>query len=321
MKSAIVILLLIVVYSLPVSAQSFPSLIVNSGEVKTLPARTFIYSEINIQQGGKLIIEPNSADWSILVSQGNVSINGTIEYKYFKSGSNTYNALTPSGENLTHKFSETSIGGVGGHGGSSACSLQGGGSVYAEGGNGAAGSSSFGGGGGAGGGKRYISTACNRQVTKGNDAIGQNGGLPIPTNFFSPAGGNGGLKGIYVNGGLLYIYCGGIFNGLGGIIDVSGQPGNNGTNGSDNNPPYDIQGGSGGGGGGGGSPGGEGGVVILRIVGNAQFYPEIKVKGGTGGKGGKGGRGFANLSSIPTSFGGDGVDGQDGQNGLGDIRH
>jgi hypothetical protein len=64
-KTTLLIALILISYK--IDAQSFPALTIGPGEVKTLPAQTYIYSEINIKSGGTLVIQPsNSADWAEL---------------------------------------------------------------------------------------------------------------------------------------------------------------------------------------------------------------------------------------------------------------
>lgn len=299
------------------SGQTYPPLVVHQGEIQTLAPQTYIYSSVTVEKGGTLVIASNSAAWTIIFSKGDVSVKGTIVAHNFKSGPNNYTAITPDGEQLSNTFSETNLAGAGGHGGISACTYNGGGgNVFAPGGNGAPGTQSSGGGGGAGGvytGKLH----CQDQPIKGNDASGSAGGAQ-QAGQSSTHGGDGSSRGPYMNGGLLYLYCGGNFDGESGLIDASGNQGANGAAGGNNTMNPSL---FGGGGGGGGAPGGEGGEVILKVKGSSGLYPTVLVSGGNGGAGGMGGTGFANYSTVPPSAGGNGGAGISGQNGKVSIEH
>lgn len=99
---------------------------------------------------------------------------------------------------------------------------------FAEsGGKGAKGTNIYGGGGGSGGHYNALAThPSHNQVEPGINASGYSGGpAKINPKVLSGAGGDGGNRGVYNNGGLLCIHCDSTFNGLGGIIDVSGLPG------------------------------------------------------------------------------------------------
>jgi len=291
-------------------AQKLPALTIGEGEVKSLPAGTHSFSKIDIHSGGMLIIESRSSDWCILDSKGDVNIHGTIQYANFKSGKEPHSATAPDGTHLTYTFHEDNLGGNGGNGGNSRSSTK----YIGAGGQGASANAGFGSGGGSGGGYNPNDSIPKRAV-KGNDAAGSMGGkIKPPTK--AGGGGNGAARDSFGNGGLLYIYCGGNFNGSSGSIYATGKDAANGAegqsmsrNGNDDGP--------GGGGGSGGAPGSEGGVIRIKIVGTGTYFPRLMVNGGRGGRGGAGGTG----SFGDSSNGMRGEDGKDGNNGHVDILH
>ena len=296
-----------------INAQKFPALTVGDGQVKTLPAGTHNFSKIDIHSNGTLIIESRSSDWCILNCTGDVNIHGTIQYTNFRSGKESHSAIAPDGTHLDYAFHEDNLGGKGGNGGNS-----GSGHKYTGmGGQGGAAADNFGGGGG-GGGKYNPNDSVPKRAQKGNNASGNIGGK-ITTGGNEGGGGNGAVRDSFGNGGLLYIYCGGNFNGSSGAILATAKDGGNGAPGTNvamNKNAADGDG-AGGGGGGGGAPGSEGGVIRIKMVGTGSLFPRLMVNGGRGGKGGAGGAGAFGDSS----YGQRGEDGKDGNNGHVDILH
>jgi hypothetical protein len=297
-----------------------PPLVVEFGQSIDLSPGVYIYSSIEIKSGARLNCKLSSTPgWLVLYSLGDVSVQGSINANgIVPSGVSTYTILVPNGEQVSHTYSHTQLGGRGGRGGSSACTLSGGGSVFQPGGGGANGSIMTGGGGGAGGGLRSWNN-CQGQVIKGNDANGIYGGTTIG-GYVGTKGGDGARLFSDLNGGLIYIFCGGNFDGYNGQINAYGFRGRQGDAGGSNIYSPTIQGGCGGAGGGGGSPGAEGGVVMIRTK-TFSLFPSVNVSGGPGGAGGQGGSGFANLPSIPSSYGEAGQPGETGGEGIININH
>ena len=187
----------------------FPELIVKSGQILELPARTHQYSRIDIEKGARLTIKENSQAWCILYCTGDVTIKGAIIFRKFLSTNKSINAISPSGEQLTHTYSLENIGGGGGDGG------EGFGSPRGIGGGGAQGTNAFGGGGGSGA-AVIINFPHPHQSRNGNNGNGSSGGRRQFTH--DGEGGDGGKRGKFSNGGLLFIYCQGDFDGEGGEI-------------------------------------------------------------------------------------------------------
>jgi hypothetical protein len=273
---------LLLVYSLlTMQVFSQPVLVITNGQVVTLPARTHLFSRIDIQAGGTLLIEEHSTQWCILYCSGNVTINGTIVFEKFLAEAGPYVASAPDGISLSHTFRMSSHGGRGGDGGPSTINRQ-----FANGGDGADGGTEYGGGGGSGGGWQQRPPA----VFRGNNGNADRGGNSV--SLQDGAGGNGARRGRWSNGGLLYIYCGGDFNGAGGRINLKGSDGAQAANGEQCHfTPVtgSITYYAGCGGGGGGAPGGDGGICQIRVRGNIITYPTVNITGGLGGEGGNGG--------------------------------
>ncbi len=280
-----------------------PQLNIAAGQTLNLPARTYQYSSINIQAGGKLIIDENSQTWCILYCTGNVTIHGSIVFHKFYSTIDAINSVTPNGETLTYSYRLQNLGGNGGYGGE--CSTSG---IPNRGlgGAGANGTSTYGGGAGSGGASNGYP---NMRQLNGNNANGNFGGRRQLA--LDGDGGNGGMRGQYSNGGLLYIYCQGNFDGANGEIHMEGEDGENGMNGIDGKTYGGGR--AGGGGGGGGAPGGEGGKLTIRTRGSYLNYPIVFLQGGKGGQGGVGKNNDRANEFTPPLRGGE--NGQNGQNG------
>jgi hypothetical protein len=292
--------------SLCISAQ-LPPLTILAGQTVNLPARTYQYSSINIQSGGTLVIDENSQTWCVLYCTGNVTIHGSIIFRKFYSTRDAISAVSPNGDVLTYTFKMQNNGGNGGYGGECATSAI---PTRGIGGTGANGTVDNGGGGGAGAASRGYP---NRYQANGSNANGSNGGRRQLTT--DGDGGNGGVRLQYGNGGLLYIFCLGNFDGASGEIHLEGENGPNGTDGIEGESGFGSN--SGGGGGGGGAPGGEGGKFSVRTKGNYTAYPTVYVQGGKGGQGGQGKNNVRANDFIPPLRGGDG--GQNGQSGASGI--
>ncbi len=290
-------------------AQKYPALTVGENQTKTLPAGINNFSKIDIHSNGTLIIEPHSSDWCILNCTGDVNIHGTIKYSDFKSGRESHTTVAPDGTKLEYTFKEDNQGGSGGNGGNS-----GSGKYTGAGGKGVHGSGDLGGGGG-GGGRYNPADSIPKRATKGADATGSMGGK-MKTAGTEGSGGNGAVRDSFGNGGLLYIYCGGNFNGSSGSISAKGKEGANGASGA-NQTMKKGEDGPGAGGGGGGAPGGEGGVIKIKLVGTGDLFPALMVNGGAGGKGGSGGVG----SFGDASNGKPGENGKPGANGQVSVMH
>lgn len=254
--------------------RDIPDLVVEPGEIKTLSARTYNYSNIIIKQGGILQIQPGSNKWTILWVENNVTINGKIVARKFIFGSRTVSDKTPDGKQIDHTYMNAALGGTGGNGGNSRFAGHG-----RQGGIGADGTNQYGGGGGSGAG--IIEAGSRTRIGgNGNDAIGWRGG-PMGQAGLSP-GGNGGKLPSKCNGGLIFIMAKNSFDGNGGEVDLGGEDGVDGesinkcqTRGYNEGPS----------GGGGGSPGGEGGHLLI-VSSNFVSYPQVNVLGGRGGSGG-----------------------------------
>lgn len=302
--------MLFLILTIHIYAQ-LPQLNIVSGQTVNLPARTYQYSRIDIQSGGTLIIDENSQAWCILYCTGNVKIQGSIVFHKFYSVRNEIIGKTPNGELLKYKFSMLNIGGNGGYGGEAITRGLG----KANGGNGDDGNTEYGGGGGSGGASDGYPNP--NYLAKGNDANGRNGGRrQLRTDG---EGGDGADKEQYSNGGLLFIYCNGDFDGTNGEIHLEGEIGKNGNDGIEGQPAGGG-GSSGGGGGGGGAPGGEGGRLFVRVKGNYVSYPNVFVQGGQGGQGGTGKNTVKGPQYIPPLLGGkNGKNGENGASGLVDF--
>ena len=302
---------IIFLLALPILLKAqLPQLIIVAGQTVNLPARTYQYSNINIQTGGKLIIDESSQTWCILFCTGNVQIHGEIIFHKFYSTRDAVNAITPNGEPLAYSFKMLNLGGNGGYGGECATS---GIPTRGIGGSGSAGTLEYGGGGGAGAASRGYP---NRYQANGSNANGNSGGRrQLATDG---DGGNGEVRGQYGNGGLLFIFCQNDFDGTNGEIHLEGEDGVNGIDGIDGQSSFGAD--AGGGGGGGGAPGGEGGKFTVRTKGNYVSYPIVYVQGGQGGKGGKGKNNpRANLFTPPLRGGDNGQDGHNGASGVVDY--
>jgi hypothetical protein len=256
-------------------------LIVRTGETKFMNTRTYRFDNVLIEQGGKLIITEQSTRWFILWVSGDVTINGEIEAINFKIGPRTVIDNTPDNKKIEHIYHNDVLGGTGGFGGISRLTNVG----SRTGGQGALGTNKYGGGGGSGAGV-YLMGAGSKLGGNGVNAIDWRG-APLTEFGYNNTGGNGGKVENSCNGGLIFIYCGGTFNGSGGRINLSGKNGENGQNGGhgDTGP----QGSRGSGGGGGGAPGGEGGHFIL-VTDKLDSKCSINIRGGRGGNGGNAGQ-------------------------------
>ncbi len=233
-------------------------LVVASGSTRSLPARRWRLRNLIIETGARLIGSTNAQTWLLFEATGTIEINGKLEFRAFSSERRNFSTRTSSGRDLDHAFSMSNLGGNGGRGRDTG---------GAPGGAGAPGTRDYGGGGG-GGGTRWASG--NR--FPGDAASGSTGG-----NSKSSKGGNGGKRGPFSNGGLLYLSAEQILGN--GSIDVTGLPGASGEMGDQGATQFNGAGGSGG-----GAPGGEGGVVILETN-DLSFDLEFLVSGGQGGQG------------------------------------
>ncbi|OCC25295.1 hypothetical protein MB02_01070 [Croceicoccus estronivorus] len=235
-----------------------PELIVRGGETKTILPRTHQLSRLVIEPTGTLNVVQRSISWLILHVEGDANIAGTLRYQGMRYGNETIEATAPDGAALSHQFS-VMTGGYGGRGGSLASNA---------GGAGARGGPGYGGGGGGGGGAAVTSAGPGHPA---RDFVGGDG-------YFDNRGGDGGNSmGAYINGGLVYLRVMGTLNFNGGVIDLSGLKGPNGSPGVNGNGRTIA-----GGGGGGGAPGGEGGVFQF-LANNVVGLPDFKLEGGQGG--------------------------------------
>jgi hypothetical protein len=239
---------------------------VKAGEIKAIPARTYNFSQVNIEAGGVLQVEPNSRQWLIIHCTGDFQLHGKIVFRDFYSSRQEITAQAPDGRQLSFKFEMTSLGGDGAVG-----SYKG---VTNRGGLGARGTTEYGGGGGGAG------TNGQLGAKPGTDASGYSGG--------NVGGGKGGRRNPTGNGGLLYLRVIGEFDGTGGEFDLSGKDGEAGGPG---HPGNSGAMGIGTAGGGGGAPGGDGGYLGLAIASIVGLEPAYKVRGGLGGPPGTGTRG------------------------------
>lgn len=295
--------LLIVLFSLmqlTASAQT-NSLVIKSGETKTLSARTYQFESVKIENGGNLIIRSNSSRWCIIWVSGDVEINGEIKGTNFRRNQIAISDITPDGKKIEHKFSNVALGGSGGNGG--VASQLGAGSR--SGGTGASGTSEYGGGGGSGGGI-HIQGHATRLGANGNNASDFRGAI-APDGGYGNSGGNGSRLSTYPNGALLLIYSEKTISGN-GIISLKGVNGGNGASGG--RGANSNRGKRGAGGGGGGSPGGDGGRLVL-IAEKFQEDLTIALDGGNGGSGGPAGN--------PANYATGGSKGEDGETGIVDF--
>ena len=262
-------------YNIEKSVVPSDSLIVESGETKTISNRTYQYKYLHIKPGGFLKVQNSSIHWCILWVTGDVIIEGTIEAKNFRVSRNEIKDNTPDGKELTHTYNLTAEGGTGGNGGNSAVSS------VVPGGSGARGSAEWGGGGGSGGGV-HIAGQQSRNGGPGVNATDWRG-APLAQDASSNVGGDGTRINPKGNGGLLMIYCTGTFKGANGKIDIRGTNGARGSRGGDGFSS--TRGISGAGGGGGGAPGNEGGYAII-VANQYESECEVLTAGGYGGTGG-----------------------------------
>ncbi|HLF53269.1 hypothetical protein [Flavobacterium sp.] len=280
---------------------NLPDLVVEPFSTVTLPARLHQYNNIHIKKNGTLKIQENSSQWCILWVSGTVICDGNIDGRNHKIGPRVVKGITPDGKSIEHEFVNQATGGSGGSGGTSR-----GGSTNVNGGTGAYGTNLFGGGGGSAGGAKI------QGPSSGGGSIGQSAtdwrGAPPAAIGGRPEskGGDGGILGLYSNGGLLFIYCnkfvcdGGIY-----LYGNDGQAGTIGYSGDEDSP----RGRFGGSGGGGGSPGGEGGRFVL-VTDESPANFRLDVKGGIGGKRG-------HIGTNPNGAQ-PGIKGNDGQAGFQD---
>lgn len=253
-------------------------LVVRSGEVRRLPARTHRFRDIQIEEGGTLALVEGSNRWLILWAEGDVNIAGRIVAQGFRAQGQTVTDRTPDNREISHSFENTALGGNGGLGGTS--NYQG---RSLPGGRGASGTPDWGGGGGSGGGL-YMMGPASRLTEPGRDAIDWQA---APASAYGTAStGSGARADTRRNGAPVMIYAGGKMSLAGAVIDLRGRNGAAGSPSPANCPPF-PGGNRGGTGGGGGAPGGDGGQLILvadSFIGldSAQTL----VDGGTGGPGG-----------------------------------
>lgn len=256
------------------AAADLPALIVSPGETKQLAAQRYEFSSVEIKSGGTLLVSPGG-DMLHLVVRGPVRLQGSIVARGFGSDERQVFINIKDQPPLTIAYRNTNRAGPGGDGGSGA---------DVSGGRGTAGDSDEGGGGGAGGGRHQDATGTRKWP--GQNAAGSRGGAAGPMNC-GGRGGSGVRRGENANGGIVFLEVFGDFDGTGGVIDVSGIPGDRGADGQPTQFPtssYGCQGGAGGGGG--GAPGGQGGSVVGYVTGSIAGYPQAKTAGGRGGEGG-----------------------------------
>lgn len=270
------------------------NLIVESGQVLTIPPRLYNYDTILVKANGTLKINNNSSTW-VVFNVKNFICYGTIEYTNFKRGLGTVSFTLENGEKLEHTYVE-SIGGRGGDGG---------GNNRKQGGRGYSPDSYEGGGGGSG---AYYQAP--NQNDAGNSATDYRGAQSRGNSSFT-YGGNGGRQ-PFGHGGLIYIISEKIVFGTSTKFNLRGSDGINGLNGgngrcySGGQQPYSQAGG----GGGGGTSGGNGGVLKVKCS-NVTNTPYVNVNPGKGGEGGKGGNG----GSRCTYNGSNGLRGETGGQG------
>ena len=243
---------------------------VGPGEVRRLPASLWRFDTLVIAEGGTLEVVGATQTWMVLDVGLLAQIDGRIVFRNFTADRRTFQATSPSGLQLSHRFAMTNIGGRGGVGARHG---------PFPGGDAAPGASEHGGGGGSG--------AWNTVTDKrpGRPGEGRVGGEPGS----SGAGGDGGRR-RNDNGGLLAIHVSKRGRARGsGTIDLRGADGEAGSQGGRGIPSAVGQRS---GGGGGGAPGGEGGVFWLDASHTPPPNWTYLVDGGAGGPGGgAGGRG------------------------------
>lgn len=253
-------------------AASAPSLILQPGETRTLPAQRWVFQDVVVPAGARITVERSSGEPFELIVQGDMRLHGALIAREWLSEETTYTLIPPTGQPIDVAFRNLNRGGDGANGGDAG----------GRGGNGARGTPEYGGGGGGGAANATSHGAPGR--VNGGDAEGYRGGRAGWTTC-GRAGASGAQRGHYGNGGVIYLEVSGAFNGDGGEIDVRGEPGAAGQDGNPSPTPH-TRCFPGSGGAGGGAPGGQGGVVVAYLHSGATLYPRVMVAGGEGGPAG-----------------------------------
>ena len=119
-----------------------PTLIVEAGKPRRLPAQRYEFSSVDIKEGALLIIEGGSEGVFHLICSGDFILRGSIVAQGFSSSERSHLIKIPSQtEPLEIVFKNTNKGGRGGNGGTGGVNT---------GGAGSAGTTEYGGGGGGG---------------------------------------------------------------------------------------------------------------------------------------------------------------------------
>lgn len=273
-----------------------PTLIVEAGKPRRLPAQRYEFSSVDIKEGALLIIEGGSEGVFHLICSGDFILRGSIVAQGFSSSERSHLIKIPSQtEPLEIVFKNTNKGGRGGNGGTGGVNT---------GGAGSAGTTEYGGGGGGGGGYRNAKPQpINWKGTDAQENVGGQAGQ-----YCGCAGGDGEERNTWGNGGVIFLNIAGNFDGGGGTVFAGGADGSDGKNGG---PPVGSGSGAytpvnGAGGGGGGAPGNHGGFLIVYVAGTIIDYPQPRLSGGQGGEGGK---------SVGSNLGTHGQRGQPGKSG------
>jgi hypothetical protein len=260
--------------------EALTNLIVQPGEEKVLTARLHQFSDIHLMKGGRVVIAPQSARWSIWWVEGEVLIEGAVIGLNFSTSATAITDSTPDGKTISHQFLNAAEGGTGGAGGTSGIP----GGHTSQGGLGARGTAKYGGGGGSPGGI-HIQGSSTHIGGPGQTAIDWRGAPPAANGGYDYRGGDGGKSPRHPNGALLVIRTKGNFRSV-GEFNFSAQRGEDGQAGSagyDSNRGWIASGG-----GGGGAPGGDGGRLVI-IAAAFDNRGQFKADAGIGGRGGAGG--------------------------------
>jgi len=305
-------------------------LVVSKDKVVTFaPGIVYDYQSITVDQGGTIEVQPGIG-WTIVLVKGDFNLQGKIiarlredpVEKFQEIKSNAPDGSTfepdraeraggaggnPGGCGLTDgSLQDAGHGSVpaAGSGGAPAAGNGGGGGAYGL-GNGSAADATKGGDGGTSQlhnpGDEIGKSGLGADGFAGNGEDGQAADGPNKRVLHFGGGGGGGSRGR--NGGLLYIFVAGKFNGSGGTVDISGENGGNGGSGGRGSHAKPASGG-------GGGAGGDGGVLYIRY--GTGFSPsQFIYSGGKGGVGGLGGvSGNAGQAACPGTNGKNGLQGQ-----------